>query len=230
MRRMRRLALAVAAGVLGSTMLATMTDGAVIPIATCRVSVEVTERVPLAWRPQDWRTFREEAARPWAPYAVDLCWRGGANLCAGAGDPVFVAIGRETPSRKGASGDPLGWFGYSETLGPGRLIVLAADAARRHVTRVLADARPVGARPARDEGSLLARALGRTLAHELGHYLLRSRTHARTGLMRASFTPDDLVLSPPGARFALSPAHERLMARRCGYAVPGSLARAALEP
>jgi hypothetical protein len=229
MRRMRRLALAMAAGALGSTVVVT-TDAAVIPIATCRVSVEVTERLPLAWRPQDWRTFRDEAARPWGPYAVDLCWRSGAAACAGAGETVFVAIARETPSRTGASGDPLGWFGYSEAHGPGRLIVLAADAARRQLARSLTDGRPVGSPRGRDEGSLLARALGRTLAHELGHYLLRSRAHARTGLMRPSFTPDDLVLARPGARLVLSEGDEQLMARRCGYAVPGSLARAALEP
>jgi hypothetical protein len=39
----------------------------------------------------------------------------------------------------------------------------------------------------------IGRAVGRVLAHELGHYLLRSRTHARSGLMRAVQNAADLV-------------------------------------
>ena len=39
----------------------------------------------------------------------------------------------------------------------------------------------------------VGRAVGRVLAHELGHYLLRSRTHARSGLMRAVQNTAELV-------------------------------------
>ena len=39
----------------------------------------------------------------------------------------------------------------------------------------------------------LGRAVGRVLAHELGHYLLRSRTHAQSGLMRAVQNTTELV-------------------------------------
>ena len=42
-------------------------------------------------------------------------------------------------------------------------------------------------------GELEARALGRVLAHELGHCLLRDGDHSQRGLMRPSYTPDDLV-------------------------------------
>ena len=226
MRKTRGVALSLIGIALGSAL--TSADAAVIPIATCRVTVEISERAPLDWRADEWRVFREEAARPWRPYAVDLCWRTGAEGCGGVRDALHVVIGRETPRRPGAAGDPLGWFGFSETGGPGRLIVLAADAARRHLRRVVGDARPMGSRQARS-GVLLARALGRTLAHELGHFLLRARAHTRTGLMRHSFTPDDLVLDRAGHRFGLSAEHERALSRRCGYAVSGSLARAALE-
>jgi hypothetical protein len=33
--------------------------------------------------------------------------------------------------------------------------------------------------------------LGRAVAHEIGHYLLHTGTHAESGLMRASFLPDE---------------------------------------
>jgi hypothetical protein len=39
----------------------------------------------------------------------------------------------------------------------------------------------------------IGRAVGRVLAHELGHYLLRSRTHAPSGLMRAVQNTAELV-------------------------------------
>jgi hypothetical protein len=50
----------------------------------------------------------------------------------------------------------------------------------------------------------IGRAVGRVLAHELGHYLLRSRTHASSGLMRAVQNAADLV-APGRETFALSP-------------------------
>jgi hypothetical protein len=228
MRKTRKLAIGLM--LIAPGIVSTSAAAAVIPVATCPVTVEISERAPLDWRANEWRVFREEAARPWRPYAVILCWRTGADGCGGARDALHVVIARETPSRAGASGDPLGWFGYSETAGPGRLIVLGADAARRHLRRLFDEARPVGSIRAQSAAMLLARALGRTLAHELGHLLLRSRSHERTGLMRRSFTPDDLATDRPGQRFALAAEHERVMATRCGYAVSGSLARAALEP
>jgi len=40
---------------------------------------------------------------------------------------------------------------------------------------------------------LLGRAIGRVAAHELGHYLLQRSGHARDGLMRPSYTTDDLI-------------------------------------
>jgi hypothetical protein len=49
----------------------------------------------------------------------------------------------------------------------------------------------------------IGRAVGRVLAHELGHYLLRSRTHAPSGLMRAVQNTAELVAAD-GATFALS--------------------------
>lgn len=40
---------------------------------------------------------------------------------------------------------------------------------------------------------LLARALGRVAAHELGHYLLQNAGHQRRGLMRPTYSANELV-------------------------------------
>jgi ubiquinone biosynthesis protein UbiJ len=38
-----------------------------------------------------------------------------------------------------------------------------------------------------DRETLLSRALGRALAHEIGHSLMKSKAHARRGLMRSAW-------------------------------------------
>jgi hypothetical protein len=57
--------------------------------------------------------------------------------------------------------------------------------------------------PAVAEDRVMARVIGRALAHEVGHFLLRSKTHSRDGLMRAEHGGSDLMAT--GHRgFALS--------------------------
>ena len=51
---------------------------------------------------------------------------------------------------------------------------------------------------------VLARVLGRALAHEIGHFLLRSKTHSKNGLMRAEQIGSDLM-APGHHGFTLSP-------------------------
>ena len=52
---------------------------------------------------------------------------------------------------------------------------------------------------------VLGRMIGRVVAHEIGHWLLRSRDHSTSGLMRAHQTTDALA-DPGRAGFALAPA------------------------
>ena len=53
--------------------------------------------------------------------------------------------------------------------------------------------------------TFLARALGRALAHEIGHYLIGSKEHTRSGLMKARHTAGDLF-GPERRGFVLSAA------------------------
>jgi hypothetical protein len=55
---------------------------------------------------------------------------------------------------------------------------------------------------------VLGRMIGRVVAHEIGHWLLRTRDHSTSGLMRAHHTTDELAdpgregLTLPPADFA----------------------------
>lgn len=75
----------------------------------------------------------------------------------------------------------LGWIRFTAPDAPESQIHLSRANAEDLMERTasLRDARAI------QHEILLARALGRALAHELGHYLLKSRTHAASGLMRA---------------------------------------------
>src|SRR5262249_2971069 len=53
--------------------------------------------------------------------------------------------------------------------------------------------RPMLELPARVRQQVISQALARVIAHEVGHYLLRSSTHAPTGLMRGGLTVSDII-------------------------------------
>ena len=86
---------------------------------------------------------------------------------------------RSIPAAKGAFaiGELVGSMGASDRVHLDR---------RRTASRDLY-ARQHGLRPPRLEERRLGVTLGRALAHEIGHFLLRTKTHARSGLMRSQF-------------------------------------------
>src|SRR5262249_34899562 len=55
---------------------------------------------------------------------------------------------------------------------------------------------------------VLGRMIGRVLAHEIGHWVLRTRQHSRSGLMRSMHTTDSLADSSRHA-FGLMPGDVR---------------------
>src|SRR5258708_37039209 len=59
--------------------------------------------------------------------------------------------------------------------------------------------------PLAERQLLLGRAMGRALAHEMGHYLLSSKAHTATGLMRARITATEFFGNDP-RRFQLDNA------------------------
>jgi hypothetical protein len=62
---------------------------------------------------------------------------------------------------------------------------------------------------------IVGRALGRVIAHEIGHYLLATRTHSSSGLMRP-VQPFYELFALPHAGFLLSRGDEQRLAQRVG--------------
>ncbi len=67
--------------------------------------------------------------------------------------------------------------------------------------------------PSLERDTYLGRALGRALAHELGHYLLASKTHTKTGLMKAGFTAAEFF-STETHRFSIDRDERAIVAAR----------------
>lgn len=148
------------------------------------------------------RAAAAEAADIWAPYgvAVDLAapWGSAPDDT----ETLTVAIARS------ASPDSEPWHG---TLG---VIIFDAGGAPRPRMTVYFDRliELISGAPAwianeqhwpralRDR--VIGRALGRVIAHEIGHFVLRSRDHASSGLMRRVQGADELI-APDRSRFAL---------------------------
>jgi|SoiMethySBSTD1v2_1073268.scaffolds.fasta_scaffold141193_3 hypothetical protein len=124
----------------------------------------------------------------------------------------------------------LGWTTFVDGRVPLPVIYLSVPATRALLAtgRFLGVPMPEVPRPV--HSLLVARALGRAAAHELGHYLLGSTQHGATGLMRLSFTVDQLIdnrrqpfrLQHPD-RLALT-ARMREMAPSCASAISESTA------
>jgi hypothetical protein len=71
---------------------------------------------------------------------------------------------------------------------------------------------PFAQRPLALRQRLTGRAVGRIMAHELGHYLLNGGEHAKRGLLRPHYSPEDLTV-PWLAGFQI-PSPDRLAIQR----------------
>ena len=106
---------------------------------------------------------------------------------------LTVAVATAPPPGRHGLRPPLAaiTFGPDGTPEP-RVVVYLSE-----IQRLLGSARFLGLDEAQWPPSLreelVGRAVGRVLAHEIGHYLLRSRAHTESGLMRSFQRADDLV-------------------------------------
>jgi hypothetical protein len=91
------------------------------------------------------------------------------------------------------SAGTLGWVGFEDTKTAAPLIFVSVAAVRRLVEPISFKGAPFLRIPQAGRDRLIARAVGRTAAHELGHFLLSSRSHTPTGLMRDRFPPQELI-------------------------------------
>jgi hypothetical protein len=133
----------------------------------------------------------EEAAAVWRPTGVTFRWHPEPVRDAPrtARPRVIIADERGQPT---PGGSPVGWvmFNGSEPDGDIHLSHANAGTLLDLERRDRAGGHPFT--PA-ERHLLMGRMLGRALAHEIGHYLLRSRAHARRGLMRARRTLREFI-------------------------------------
>jgi hypothetical protein len=116
---------------------------------------------------------------------VELSWRNYSDVSASESFPRIVLVkfhgSCETRAFAGRAPDDGMPLGYSH-ISNGEIIPFA-DVECDHIRSELRSA----------DDRMLGRAMGRVLAHELHHIIDRTRSHTRTGLLRKSFSPQDLM-------------------------------------
>jgi hypothetical protein len=144
-----------------------------------------------------------EAAAVWAPYGVEL-----RRADAGTADAGIVLRVVVTDHPAGAVlGHSLGSVAFHDGV-PAPVINLYAATAGELVSATTN--RESDRWPALYANAVLGRVLGRALAHEVGHYLLRERSHAGRGLMRAVQRGDDLM-ALDRRRLFLEPGEQQVL-------------------
>ena len=143
---------------------------------------------------------RTEAAAIWAPQGIAVM--SGDAPCAWDAVVLTVNLVEHVDRRpKGTLGSTV-FDGNGE---PVAALTIYLDAVRLFIAASRVLGVPERSWPRRMRDEVTGRVLGRVLAHEIGHYVLKSRTHSASGLMRAVHTPDALA-SPSRAEFMVSEA------------------------
>jgi hypothetical protein len=141
----------------------------------------------------------EEAADIWSAYGVKIQAPNAHD--AGHDGTVRLVVKVAPSANKRTQPGALGSIAFMGDA-PEPTIELYPAAASALIAAV-AFTRHEDGLPAAAQDRILARVLGRALAHEVGHFLLRSKTHSRQGLMRAEHGGADLV-APDHRAFSLS--------------------------
>jgi hypothetical protein len=191
-----------------------------MPIAPIAVllAMAAASAAPLSTRPSLQLVIRDATTPPLGPRTlrdilneVRVIWHSHVDIdsaaTAGAAarvtdDVLTVAIVDQPP--RDAAAESLGWIDFVDGQ-PSRTITISRHAAAQLRDRAVLAGRALNAWPPAVQERFMVRALGRAVAHEVGHYLLASKAHEPTGLMRARFGTTDLMDRSPKT-FALSPA------------------------
>jgi hypothetical protein len=134
----------------------------------------------------------------WRSSGLTFAWQRAPREAAAA--TLHVVIGHDVrPARNG--GLAIGWIVFEDSK-PEQEIYLSYSNARQLMVESPGVVGVVDRMPIMEREMLLARALGRALAHEIGHYVLASKAHTLTGLMRSRVTATEFF-GPDNRTFAL---------------------------
>ena len=107
---------------------------------------------------------------------------------------ISVRILRSSlPLKAGAVRTTLAWVTPGGSGRPAPMVLVSLPAVTETVMGADALDRPVEKLTHELRDRLIGRAIGRVTAHELGHYLLENGGHRDRGLMRAAYSPSELV-------------------------------------
>jgi hypothetical protein len=162
-----------------------------------------------------------EASAIWRPSGVSFVWRGlpRATPSAQASESgpfvpntLRLIIGPSVGT--GREGHlPLGWIVFDGVADPQREIYLSLANALAMMEESRGVVGILNQMPTAQRETMLSRAMGRALAHELGHYLLASKVHTKSGLMKAALTAVELFM-PDSRSLRIEPSQRRTVAAR----------------
>jgi len=172
-----------------------------------RITLALDARIPAGVG----RGAVDEAAALWAPYGVAIAQSEPSSVpCAASGRSVDAAltvrVAEPSPDAARAWSGPFGSIHFLPDGAPEPTLLLHYDTViRLGVGTASLEGRRLPQWPTAVRDRVLGRMIGRVVAHEIGHWLLRSRDHSPSGLMRAHQTTDELV-DPGRGGFALPAA------------------------
>jgi hypothetical protein len=182
---------------------------AVMPVPRARLLVLVRTEGRDGVDDRQMRTITSGVRDIWRPY-VDVAFGTTGDLRRTIDDDQLQLV--VTDRVVNGSDGSLGWIEFVDGE-PARTITVSSGAAKLLVARGSWGGKRLEAWPPRLREHFMTRALARSIAHEIGHYLLRSRTHARKGLMRARFSVDE-IMDTGLAGYRLAAAEVKMLERR----------------
>lgn len=138
---------------------------------------------------EDVSALTEVVRTIWKPVLDVSVSRPGSPVMGTTGDTLRLVV---TNRRLEASENGLAWIEFVDGE-PKSELTVSMGAVNRMLAKGEWRGRPLASLPPRVSRLFVQRAMGLAVAHEMGHYLLRSRTHDRKGLMQAMFTVDEIM-------------------------------------
>ena len=125
---------------------------------------------------------------------VDVVVTSRGDFSAGVDDTLTLVITNRTLRDSDSSG--LGWIEFVNGE-PQPAITISMAAVKSLLRAGSWRGKPFDQWPPLASRYFVRRAIVRAAAHEVGHYLLRTRMHAPSGLMRPTFTIDEIMDGRP---------------------------------
>jgi hypothetical protein len=155
----------------------------VTPVVQARIALALDARLPAAVS----RPALEEVEAIWAPYGVMIASAEAAAPCPLPEDldAVLTVHIEETTAGIGVWSGPFASIRFLDGVPETTIRLHYRNLMRLGLASLVIDGAHEAQWPRTLRDRILARMIGRVVAHEIGHWLLRTRGHSATGLMRA---------------------------------------------